>query len=53
MSAQLIVILIVTVIITILLVRGRNWIIRNRETHPEIFKNRGVIGALIWILLNI
>jgi hypothetical protein len=40
-------------ILTSLLVWGANWIKRNRVKHPEIYESRGVIGALIYIILNI
>jgi hypothetical protein len=52
-QTQLILALIITMILTSLLVWGANWIKRNRVKHPEIYESRGVIGALIYIILNI
>lgn len=50
--AKLILLLVITTALTTLIVWGRSWIYRNKEQHPEIFKNRGVIGAVVWLILN-
>ena len=45
--------LIITVVLTSLIVWGASWIKRNREKHPEIYKRRGIIGALVYLILNL
>lgn len=45
--------IILTIIITTAIVWTRNWIIKNRETHPEIYKSRNLLGAVIYIILNL
>lgn len=44
--------LILTVIITTAIVYGASWIKRHRETRPELYKNRGVIGFIVWLILQ-
>jgi hypothetical protein len=44
--------LILTVIITTAIVYGACWIKRQRQTHPELYKNRGVIGFIVWLILQ-
>jgi hypothetical protein len=51
-SLELTLTLILTAIITTLIVLGIRWIEKNKEKHPEIFKNRGIIGAVVWLLLQ-
>jgi hypothetical protein len=31
-----------TIVLTSLIVMGANWIKRNKEKHPEIYKHRGI-----------
>jgi len=50
--AKLILLLVITAALTTLIAWGRSWIYRNKEQHPEIFKKRGVIGAVVWLILN-
>lgn len=52
MSLVLILSLIATLAITTLIVLGARWIEKNREKHPEIYKNRGVIAGVIFFILN-
>jgi len=52
-QTQLILALIITIVLTSLLIWGTNWIKRNKEQHPEIYKGRGVIGTLVYLILNI
>jgi len=52
MSPVLILSLIATVVITTLIVLGARWIEKNKETHPEIYKNRGIIAGVIFFILN-
>jgi hypothetical protein len=32
---------------------GAAWIKRSKEKHPEIYKSRRFIGAVIYIILNL
>ncbi len=45
--------LLITVVLTTLIVWGRSWILKNRETHPELFKYRGAIGMVLYIIFNL
>ena len=45
--------LIITAVITALIVLAAAWIKRNREKHQEIYKSRGIIGGIIYIVLNL
>ena len=42
-----------TIVLTSLIVMGANWIKRNKEKHPEIYKHRGIIGSVIYLILNL
>ncbi len=42
-----------TIVLTSLIVMGANWIKRNKEKHPEIYKHRGFIGGVIYLILNL
>jgi len=42
-----------TIVLTSLIVMGANWIKRNKEKHPEIYKHRGTIGSIIYLILNL
>ena len=42
-----------TIVLTTLIVMGANWIKKNKEKYPEIYKNRGVIGSIVYIILNL
>jgi hypothetical protein len=42
-----------TIVLTTLIVMGANWIKKNKKKHPELYKNRGVIGAILYIILNL
>jgi hypothetical protein len=52
-QTQLILALVITIFLTSLIVWAAQWIKRNREKHPEVYESRGVIGALIYLVLNI
>jgi hypothetical protein len=43
----------ITAVLTTLIVWGASWIKRNREKHPAIYQHRRIIGALVWLILNI
>jgi hypothetical protein len=43
----------ITAVITTLIVWGASWIKKNREKHPALYKNRGIIGTVVWLILNI
>ena len=42
-----------TIVLTSLIVMGAHWIKRNKEKHPELYKNRRLIGAVIYVILNV
>jgi hypothetical protein len=46
------VLLIITAVLTTLIVWLDSWIKRNKETHPDIYKNRMVIRGIIYLILN-
>ena len=52
MSTQLILTLLLTVVLTAIIVWAAHWIKKNREKHPEIYKNRRIIAGAVWFLLN-
>ncbi len=52
MSTQLILTLLLTVVLTALIVWGAHWVKKNKEKHPEIYKNRGILAGAVWLLLN-
>lgn len=52
MSTQLILTLLLTVVLTALIVWGARWVKKNKEKHPEIYKNRGILAGAVWLLLN-
>jgi hypothetical protein len=52
-QTQLILALVITIFLTSLIVWAAQWIKRNREKHPEVYESRGVIGGLIYLILNI
>ena len=52
-QAQLIVTLTITIVLTSLIVWGHNWIKRNQKEHPGIYKRRGVIGTVVYVILNL
>jgi hypothetical protein len=41
-----------TVVLTAIIVMGANWIKKNRQKHPRLYKSRGVIGALVYLILS-
>jgi hypothetical protein len=45
-------VLIVTVILTTLILLGFRWIERSKEKYPEVYKNRYVFRAVLYILFN-
>jgi hypothetical protein len=49
----MVLLLLITAVLTTLIVWGASWIKRNREKHPVVYKQRRVIGALVWLILNI
>ena len=42
-----------TIVLTSLIVIGANWIKKNKEKHPELYKRRGFIGSIIYLILNL
>jgi hypothetical protein len=44
--------LLITAVLTTLIVKGALWIKRHRHAHPGLYKNRSVIGAMVWLILN-
>ena len=42
-----------TIVLTSLIVLGANWIKKNREKRPELYKNRSFIGSIIYLILNL
>jgi hypothetical protein len=52
-QAELIMTLVITLVLTSLIVMGANWITKNREKHPELYKRKRIIGSIIYILLNL
>lgn len=45
--------LLITVVLTTFIVWGRSWILKNHETHPDLFKHRGAIGMVLYIIFNL
>jgi hypothetical protein len=45
--------LIITAVLTTLIVMGANWIKKNPEKHPQLYKQRRTIGAIVYVLLNL
>ena len=41
-----------TVAITSLVLWLRSWIEKNKQKHPEIYKQRSLISFAIWLTLN-
>ena len=52
MSLVLILSLAATIVITTLIVWGARWIEKNKENHPEIYRNRGIIAGVVFFILN-
>jgi hypothetical protein len=44
--------LIITLILTSLIVWGFYWIDKNKNNHPQLYKNRFTLRGLLWIILN-
>ena len=42
-----------TIVLTSLIVMGANWIKRNKEKHPRLYKSRRIIGSIIYLILNL
>jgi hypothetical protein len=42
-----------TIVLTTLIVMGSNWIKRNKEKHPELYKSRKIIGSIVYVILNL
>jgi len=42
-----------TIVLTTLIVMGAHWIKKNKEKHPELYKRRGIIGSVIYLILNL
>ena len=42
-----------TVVLTSLLVMGASWIKKNKEKHPKLYKRKGIIGSVIYLILNL
>lgn len=42
-----------TVALTSLIVMGANWIKKNKEKHPNLYKRKGIIGSVIYLILNL
>jgi len=52
-QTELLLTMALTIVLTFLIVRGANWIKRNKEKHPEIYKHRGIVGSVIYLILNL
>jgi hypothetical protein len=46
-------VLLITVVVTTALVLGHQWILRNRKMHPAVYRNRGSLYAVVWVILQI
>jgi hypothetical protein len=42
-----------TIVLTTLIVIGANWIKKNKEKHPELYKSRRIIGSIVYLILNL
>jgi hypothetical protein len=42
-----------TIALTSLIVMGANWVDKNKEKHPGLYKNRRFIGSIIYLILNL
>jgi len=42
-----------TIVLTSLIVMGAIWIKKNKEKHPELYQNRGFVGSIIYLILNL
>jgi hypothetical protein len=51
-QAELILTLGITIVLTSLIVLGANWIKKNKEKHPELYKHRRFIGTIIYFILS-
>lgn len=52
MDAQLALALVITIVVTTLLVRGWSWILRAKDSHPELYRRRYAIRTVILLLLH-
>ena len=52
-QTELILALLITIVLTTEIVWGASWIKKNRLRHPEIYKRRGIIGGVLYVLLNL
>ena len=52
-QAEFLVTLALTIVLTSLIVMGANWIKKNKEKHPELYKRRRIIGSIIYLILNL
>jgi hypothetical protein len=51
--AELIITLAITIVLTSLIVMGANWIKKNKEKHPRLYKHKGIIGSIVYLILNL
>ena len=49
---KLILLITITVGVTWLIVRGLSWIEQNKSTYPELYKNKGTIRFVLWLILS-
>lgn len=42
-----------TIVLTSLIVMTANWIKRNKEKHPGIYKCRRIIGSIVYFILSL
>jgi hypothetical protein len=49
---KLILLITITIGVTALIVWGFSWIDKNKEKHPELYKQRGLIRLLLWIIFS-
>jgi len=52
-TRQLFALIIFSVGISILIVRGFSWIKKNRDKHPHLYANLGLIRFIAWLTLNL
>ena len=42
-----------TVVLTTLIVLAARWIEKNKKKHPELYKRKGALAALLYVLMNL
>lgn len=49
---KLILLISITITVTWFIVWGLSWVDKNRTTYPELYKNKGTIRFVLWLLLS-